>query len=1582
MLVIAFLCVCLLVFRVESNQLVDGATQNGSQNATKLQARILLETKNLDIDEKSYPLGSNETSQESVSSASQNQPTVNNIIPKASNNSTSIGKTRRKIKKERSNRRLSNIWSMFLPSSSSSSDNDYEESFEGEETNGDEQVSTTSGSESANKQMPPKTAPINLAVRQNDTANKRTSPSSAPLLLPGAIEKHEEQLVAKYSRPPRQEGGSGLTTQVRLPSDSSSWSSFNGSSGPISTGKLDSEPVQLITGALSKDVGSNGPNMNDIVSNIMNSMSSASSNDSNKLSFGTDMEGEEEDNQISGHAINKSAPTTTTTTSASVDNNNFERWLNRIQFQETTSSTAGPQTTTASDAEKRPPSEFGLWNQTRQWLSAVQDTNNTLNVKNIKWPSSPSIRRDAQNSSAMQTSQQMQPEVSRLVEALADMNRSKQLFRGTQRPTKTAQSDTKGGQAQRLIGSTKSSAQADEHQMQAPSRYQHPFQQQLRQQQAQLIHGIKYPLAQASTISVSTQDGSSNTSLSFAPNFAMNPNSLNNEMSQVVNSSSSSALIGSSEEGNSVEQSVYQSQDEILRQVTSAINAEQRLNHKSSEAAHNHRHSGEPIMSTSQGQSDLDSLSKMFKVGSSNNELTADPLALGGTSTTTSPPSSTSSSKSPLELFKASLSGAGSNSNQSSVLGMDDIDKSFDLLAEKLRQFALRQQQASAAGDNQQQQPSWLISRKPDLMGQTSANLSSLAASLNNNGGQGSSVTINQLRELLSKHERNKNELKSSQESMMLLMQQLLQASGGDDKSNQLDKQSSSHLIQQRRENTNGNAANGNNQRGSQTGTTLLTNDELNQINDEIGANNNTRNQQEANKLPAGVSNIGWTPVMGPAEPNGGSHYGGPLLSPANLIKNRFKQPGMVISQQKDNVGTGKDFVDDEYFMNNLAMMFASSQANGADSNNEIQTDDRGQIVGLPIAILKDNEEIELPQLEAAAAAVADQLNGNSQNAMRSHNNFAPRLAPPLNGVSNGLGQSGEQLPTPVQLSQIQSILQGYSPQTFNGLFAQRNPLSGMSHSMTAPITREAQLNGVQRQSPGFYQSQQLQAQMQPLNNMASLIHESQNHHQPDHSPIMASFEQSNLNTNQPVIQNHNSIVVEQNHVQPDLSQLGEPIDANQSQTRQRNPSFNQETALPSALDSAADSALKVRDYTRNNGLPINNLQQHNQQRPHPSTQEIHQQQQQQLPHNGQSFAANDDFRLQRQAQQQQLAHQQVQQHYLNQPQLTQTNLQMQTALSDYHQSMRSPQLVQGLNQMMPDNRLPPPPPMVTSSITGGGPPVRMREVSVYKPFGFRTHHSIAYQASPSVAAMFPGLAHPPTRPSILRHMTPFRAAYTEGQNLLRPLMPPQLAEGLRQYHHHPLLNSFPLPPEIRHPYARGGQVKRDSHQPANWRAWQRAKSPANVYAAMSKARAQHLDPVDIGGGDDLNLADHLEQENLDEIKFMPLDSLNEPTVKEADMLTMQRPLAGSEKKSRPGRQYANHTRQFKGRHFDGPVRSYVDQPSVMPCEKPTDKPQVVSTTSATLKSIEIANSTTPMPVLATTPLVNITTSASNETVF
>lgn len=1572
MLVIALICACLVVLRVESNQPVDGATQNGSQNATRLQARILLETKNLDIDEKSYPPSSNETSQES---AARNQPTSNSVIPKASNNSTSIVKTKRKIKKERSNRRLSNIWSMFLPSSSSNSDNDYEESFEGEETNGDEQVSTIGGSETANKQMPPKPAPINPAVRQNDTASTRAGPNSAPLLLAGAIEKHDEQLVAKYSRPPRQEGGSGLTTQVRLPSDSSSWSSFNGSSGSMSTGKLDSEPVQLITGALSKDVGSSGPNMNDIVSNIMNSMGSAPSNDTNKISSSTEME-EEEENQIGGQATAKSGPATSTT-SASIDNNNFERWLNRIQFQEATSSTAGPQTTTASDAEKRPPSEFGLWNQTRQWLSAVQDANNTLNVKNIKWPSSPSIRRDAQNSSAT-TGQQMQPEVSRLVEALADMNRSKLLFRGTQRPTKTSHSDTKGGQVQRLVGSTKSGAQADEHQAQAPPRYQqHPFQQHLRQQQAQLVHGIKYPLAQASTISVSTQDGSSNTSLSFAPNFAMNPNSLSNEMSQVVNSSSSSALMGSSDEGNSVEQSVYQSQDEILRQVTSAINAEQRLNHKSSEAAHNHRHSGDPIMSNNQDQSDLDSLSKMFKVGSSNNEQTADPLAPGGTSTTTSAPSSTTSSKSPLDLLKASLSGAGSNSNQSSVLGMDDIDKSFDLLAEKLRQFALRQQQASTNGDNQrQQQPSWLISRKPDLMGQTSANLSSLASSLASNGGSGSSVTINQLRELLSKHERNKNELKSSQESMMLLMQQLLQANGGDDKSNQLDKQSSSHLIQQRRENTNGNSANGN----TQTGTTLLTNDELNQISDELAANN-TRNQPDANKPPAGVSNIGWTPVMGPAEPNGGSHSGGPLLSPANLIKNRFKQPAMVISQQKDNVGTGKDFVDDEYFMNNLAMMFASSQANGGDSNNEVQTDDRGQIVGLPIAILKDNEEIELPQLEAAAAAVADQLNGNSQSVMRSHNNFAPRLAPPLNGVSPGLGQVGEQLPTPAQLSQIQSILQGYSPQTFNGPFAQRNPMAGLGHSMAAPITREAQLTSVQRQSPGFYQSQQLHAQMQPLNNMASLIHESQNHHQPDHSPIMAAFEQSNLNTNQPVVQNHNSIVVEQNHVQPDLSPLSEPTDANQSQTRQRNPPFNQESARPSTLDSPVDSALKVRDYTRNNGLPIsaNNLQQHNQQRAYPPAQEIQQQHQlnKQLPHGGQSFPANDDFRLQRQ--QQQLAHQQVQQHYLNQPQ---TNLQMQTALSDYHQSMRSPQLVQGMNQMMTDNRPLPPPPMMTSTISGGGPPVRMREVSVYKPFGFRTHHSIAYQASPSVAAMFPGLAHPPTRPSILRHMTPFRAAYTEGQNLLRPLMPPQLAESLRQYHNHPLLNSFPLPPEIRHPYARGGQVKRHSHQPANWRAWQRAKLPANVYASMSKARAQHLDPVEIGGADDLNLADHLEQENLEEIKFMPMDSRNEPTVKEVDMHTMQRSLAGSEKKSRPGRQYSNYTRQFRGRHFDGPVRSYVDQPSVMPCEKPTDRPQVTSTTSTTLKSTEIANSTTPMPVVATTLLVNMTTSASNETVF
>lgn len=112
----------------------------------------------------------------------------------------------------------------------------------------------------------------------------------------------------------------------------------------------------------------------------------------------------------------------------------------------------------------------------------------------------------------------------------------------------------------------------------------------------------------------------------------------------------------------------------------------------------------------------------------------------------------------------------------------------------------------------------------------------------------------------------------------------------------------------------------------------------------------------------------------------------------------------MKISQEVDNVGIGKDSVqNDEYFMNNLAMMFASSAAAdqaARDQNlNQISIDPHvsQRVIGLPIAIMKEDElelnqgQLDTSAIEAAAAAV-EQLNSTPRGAPVRQ--FTTRLAP------------------------------------------------------------------------------------------------------------------------------------------------------------------------------------------------------------------------------------------------------------------------------------------------------------------------------------------------------------------------------------------------------------------------------------------------------------------------------------------------------------------------------------------------------------------------------------------------------------
>lgn len=136
--------------------------------------------------------------------------------------------------------------------------------------------------------------------------------------------------------------------------------------------------------------------------------------------------------------------------------------------------------------------------------------------------------------------------------------------------------------------------------------------------------------------------------------------------------------------------------------------------------------------------------------------------------------------------------------------------------------------------------------------------------------------------------------------------------------------------------------------------------------------------------------------------------------------------------------------------------------------------------------------------------------------------------------------------------------------------------------------------------------------------------------------------------------------------------------------------------------------------------------------------------------------------------------------------------------------------------------------PIVAANLPANNLPVRFREVSIYRPFGYESHHAIAYQASPTVAALFPGLAQS-TRPSVLRHMTPFRAIQTQ-RGLINPIMPafqvidnaarnnqaPPPAAGLDQFQQTSSMSqAIPIDgfSRIRPGFGGGPLLKRQSHR-------------------------------------------------------------------------------------------------------------------------------------------------------------------------
>lgn len=1337
--------------------IISTSTASSATNKTS-KARISLQTNSFDIDQNDQSPISDEASQSVGAETNSNK--------------------RRDTKK--SSRRLSNIWSMFLPGSSSNADSDYEDSVESS-SSADESGADQSASDAVLANT------TNLVVTHNDP----------PRFIEPNRSHSNGDMMASSSGQQVRSGSPPPTTTTPAPGNQSS---------------VTDQPVQLITGALS---------------------AFESANSTNQPAKST-TEREAEDEQDETKANQTVGPTTNT------KSNNFERWLNRIKFkqEDTTTPTTAPTTTTTMRPRDPPMATRPLRASPAWHLKQIPDRGGTK----------------------------------------------------TRQPTDETAEGVKGMPRRTLSA-----------QQEAAGRFKfqaHPFQQQMRQQQAQLIHGIKYPAAQASTISVSTQDGASNTSLSFGSHFHIPQlGSLTNaitETSQAINSTSAPAT-NSQPESNQIEQSAYQSQDEILRQVTSAINFEQQLiqqkrqhqNHKPA-ADDDHQHNGTSDNNHNNNEGDSQS-SRLFKVGSSLSEL-FDPTT---TSTTPASQQSTTNSNNltPMELLKANLS-----TNNTQTVGTEDLDKNFDLLADKVRLLASQNQQQP----NGTNLPSWLRPQAAQAKELLSGNLTRL---LTGNSQAQQQLNLDQLRELVNRHERTKNELKSSQESMEQLMRQLAHL-----------KTDNHTMI-----------------KFTQTG-------------------GDSHKQSGEPNQPSSVTNIGWTPVGRP--PNQQL-----LLSANQQPPLRSHQLPMRISQMSDNIALNNDDIaGDDYFANNLAIMLANQG-----SNNHLEGHDMSQkIIGLPIAFVKDDEiELSPGQIEEAARMAAEQLGvaphqpppgrspplAPSLQMNRPNNKFVQRLAPPNQQPPRPLVNQHHQ--DGAQLNHVQKLLQSSSPQTFTGMQQNAHNLMQMNNKLASLIPHEAPGMNHEQSMVGFEPAtNQIAevnepeggtrlAQVANTQQTSNLVdsNDNQNSKQPPSAPKLNKQQENDTN----LINNRNS-----NQNNPTGRQTVGSFLPNQQMISTR--PTNSDTQTLGLHRQALQSGPMFEPLARNLIGQYGQL-------PHPV---------------GGSF-------------------------------------------------------IQGISPFIQPHR-----PLLTTTMSasgGAGPPLKLREVSLYRPFGFRGHHAVSYQPSPAVSAMFHGAQSQPGRPSILRHMTPIRAGLSESQRLLSPFIPHQLMEHLshnrhhlHQYPSHTPMGTLPIPP-MRHGggggaglfFPAGGhqQLRRQSNPRAsNTRHHHLAgheAGPRDHYAA-TKIRVRHLDashePEELDEEAKILIENEPSTQHLGGLKYISLPDEMAPDAFEGELEQhiLQVPIedkimvtTGGKRSTRPGRQM----RQQASSRFQEPRRSQappallaVDKPSSLMAMKQQPPCIPVNITTPTPMPGQRMNSSSPNtttswstePTLTTTIMTKPSNSTTNST--
>lgn len=1290
---VSVLLVCCIVLIYALAQGV--ASDQTRNNSTKLQARISLETKNLDIDDKSL---------DGLDSSISPTPASNHSLTASDTTTTTAKPKRKKVlkKSERANRRLTNLWSMFMPSSSASNtDSDYEEATE-------ESEALTDTSLASNHSQDPLTSENPIA--NLDHVGSTTSDSLDP-------EKHDERLVAKYSRPPRQDAGQvGGSNELTLVSPSSASQPVGWSATPlIITTTTTARPVQLITGAM---VG----------------------NDTFGPAPQSDREQEDDERGVSV------APAVTGSNRTSESSSNFERWLSRIQFHDQSSLTTSPQ---PADATR---TESGVADMRQQDIFKLAPLHQALD-----------------NSS--------EPKVSSF-SAYKWANAMRPHRQSGQAAKKAPQTGVKGLVQRSPQQSTKTTGVLQF------QRYQHPIQQHLMRQKV----GIRNPSAQASTISVSTQEGASNTSLSLAQNLDM-LNSLRNELGPVPNSTS-----GSSETG--FEQSQIQSQDEILRQVTNTINFEQQLDQKSPSngvpEAGNHKKQAEPEPG------------KLFKVGTSINELASE--ASTTAPSIAAPPNATATSPQ-LDLLKAKL-GAG---------GLLDLDsKTWDLLAEKLRAQGAAPPQGLES--NASSQPSWL--RRPEFNLLQSANNALLAggnltrlASLLAGDSQ-KQVALEKMRELLSKHEKNKNELKSSQESMSLLLNQM-----------------------------------------------MLENE-----------------AKKQNITPVGLqTSAGWTPMSQP--PLKGNFLNPlPPLSPGNIVKGkgvRPPPPPFRLSHAEDNAGLlANNLANSNQYLDELAMIMGNSPA-----NDELLAHYQQELLGLPLGELKlplSNDDLLGNSLMAKHyAAAAGQLPPHTSKPLIASNQMATRLGHPVEQNAIKGADLNEQ--NRHHLSQFHRV-KGSQP-----LQSLTQRLPPQHNAFQFPVT-----GGPKDHSPIMPPTHQLQpfAGAQMLAPEAALAPGGDNH----------TAKQVDLN-----------------------SSLGSQYIVSRPQDKR-----------PSLLINSASGLSRLTSQQR---LPAH---------------ELHRAHQPDAADAG-SLAASaghgdDEFRMQRQAQQQ-----------IQQQVLAPGRTVVMIGRNPYMAVPPYP-----LRQIF----RPPQPPIVAtnSGLPPAGEqalPIRLREVSVYRPSGYESHHAFAYQASPAVAALFPGLAQPAPRTTLIRNMGPFRARFSESQLVPHQQVAPSETMARQQLalagHHTQFPYGHSLVDAMREQYMRRGQMRRQSPSPMGPAdAW--PQLPSSKVPLRNRLKLRHLDL----SPEDQQLIDN-------ELDLMHLDGfVQQSGVDEEDELAMMQqhshlvpridkmPPTVTLRVSRHQHQVGNKTSAPKS--IGKPTRS-SPRPT-RTCESPAADPIVVDTTTPSWTPGTSANKT------------------------